>query len=429
MNYILSGARVIDPSRNIDEIADIGIAGGLIAKPEKIINPIKIDLKGLVVTPGLIDLHVHLRQPGRNDKETIETGTKAAAAGGFTTIVSMPNTSPCVDSPATIEYIRLLSEREGFVNVLPCAAMTKNLEGKEMSGIGSLKKAGAAALSDDGKCVQNHEIMRHLMEYSKSFSIPILDHCEDEVLSANGIMHDGRWSVLLGIRGQTAAAEELIVARDIILSEHTDCPIHIQHVSSKGCVRMIREAKGRGVKITAEATPHHISLTDECMKTFDSNFKVNPPLRSEEDRLAIIEGLKDGTISVIASDHAPHTETEKLVELDNAPFGIIGLETTLPVCMEELYHSGILSLQQLISKWTSGPAKVLGLDIGTLKLGRPADITIIDPNKKHTIDKNKFFSKSRNTPFHGKKVRGQVIATIVRGKFIYSSLDSVKGVI
>ncbi len=429
MNYILKNGRVIDPSRKIDSKMDLGIKDGKICDPGKTGKAEKIDLKGLVVAPGLIDLHVHLRQPGRNDKETIESGTMAAAAGGFTTVVAMPNTSPCADNPGTIEYIRLLSEREGLVNVLPCAAMTKNQDGKEMTGIGSLKKAGALALSDDGKCVQNHEIMRHLMEYSKSFGIPILDHCEDEILSAGGVMHDGRWSVLLGIRGQTAASEELMVARDIILSEYTGCPIHIQHVSSKGTVRMLRNAQKRGIKVTAEATPHHISLTDESLKSFDSNFKVNPPLRSEEDRLALLEGLKDGTISVIASDHAPHTETEKLVELDNAPFGIIGLETELPVCVEELYHGGILTLSELISKWTVGPATVLGISAGTLSKGSRADITIFNPNKSHVIDKNKLFSKARNTPFHGRKVRGQVIATIVKGRFVFSRISAVKGII
>ncbi len=429
MNYILRNGRVVDPSRKIDEKMDIGVKDGRICEPGKAGKAEKIDLNGLVVTPGLIDLHVHLRQPGRNDKETIETGTKAAAAGGFTTVVAMPNTSPCADTPATIEYIRLLSEREGLVNVLPCAAMTKNQEGKEMTSIGSLKKAGAAALSDDGKCVQNHEIMRHLMEYSKSFGIPILDHCEDEVLSAGGIMHDGRWSVLLGIRGQTAASEELMVSRDAILSEHTGCPIHIQHVSSRGSVQILRNARKRGLKISAEATPHHISLTDETMKTFDSNYKVNPPLRSEEDRQALIAALKDGTITVISSDHAPHTETEKLVELDNAPYGIIGIETELAVCLEELYHGGILTLPELISKWTVGPAEVLGIKAGTLEPGSAADITIFNPNKAHVIDKEKFFSKSRNTPFHGKKVRGQAIATMVRGRFVFSRISSVEGVI
>jgi dihydroorotase len=427
MNYILKNGRVVDPSRQIDSKMDIGIKDGKICEPENTGKAKIVDLKGLVVTPGLIDLHVHLRQPGRNDKETIETGTKAAAAGGFTTIVAMPNTSPCADTPGTIEYIKLLSEREGLVNVLPCAAISKGQEGKEMSSIGSLKKAGAVALSDDGKCVQNHEIMRHVMEYSRSFKIPILDHCEDEILSAGGIMHDGRWSVLLGICGQTAASEELMVARDIILSEHTGCPIHIQHVSSKGTVRILRNAQREKIPVTAEITPHHISLTDESLKSFNSNLKVNPPLRSEEDRLELIEGLKDGTITVIASDHAPHTETEKLVELDNAPFGIIGIETEMSICFEELYHSGILSLTELISKWTVGPATVLGISAGTLKLGAIADITIINPDKSHVIDKNKFFSKARNTPFHGRKVRGQALVTIVGGRIVFSRIPSLKG--
>jgi dihydroorotase len=353
----------------------------------------------------------------------------AAAAGGFTTIVAMPNTSPVADNSGTIEYIRLLSQREGMVNVLPCGAITKGQEGKEMTGIGGLKNAGAAALSDDGKCVQNHEIMRHVMEYSKSFGIPILDHCEDEILSANGIMHEGLWSVLIGIRGIPSASEELMVARDIILSEFVDCPIHIQHVSSGETVRLLKDAQKRKVHVSAETSPHHIALTDECMKHFDSNYKVNPPLRSEKDKRAIIKGLQDNVICAIASDHAPHTETEKLVELDNAPFGIIGLETTLSVCLDELYHKRFLSLPQLISKWTTGPASVLGIGAGTLKNGVQADVTIFDPNAKHIIDSSKFFSKSRNTPFNGRKCRGKNMATIVKGRFIYSILPGIKGLI
>jgi dihydroorotase len=426
-NYILRNGRVIDPSCGIDAVGDIGIQDGRICGPKRVKNPQIIDVKGLVIAPGLIDMHVHLRQPGRNDKETIQSGTMAAAAGGFTTVVAMPNTSPPADNPGTIEYIRLLSERKGFVNVLPCACITKAQEGKEMVGIGGLKKAGAAALSDDGKCVQNHEIMRHVMEYSKSFGIPILDHCEDEILSSGGLMHEGLWSVLLGIRGITSASEELMIARDIILSEHTGCPIHIQHISSVAGVRMIRNAQKRKISVSAEATPHHIALTDECMKSFDSNYKMNPPLRSEKDRLAIIAGLKDGTISVIASDHAPHTETEKLVELDNAPFGIAGLETELAICLDELYHKKNLTLSELISKWTTGPAAILGLNAGTLKTGSAADVIIFNPDEECFIDSSTFFSKSKNTPFNGRKTRGRNLATIVKGRIVYSRLPRIKG--
>jgi dihydroorotase len=297
--------------------------------------------------------------------------------------------------------------------------MTKDLAGQEMAGIGSLKKAGIVAVSDDGNCIQNHEIMRHVVEYSKSFGLPILDHCEDTILASEGVMHEGYWSTVLGMEGISGASEELMVARDIILSRMSDWKIHIQHVSSLESVERIRHARSRGVPVSAEATPHHIALTDENIKHFDTNYKMNPPLRSKEDVKALIDGLKDGTITVIASDHAPHTETEKMVEFNYAPFGIIGLETSVPICFTELYHKAHLTLSELIAKFTVGPAEVLGLDIGTLKTGSDADITILDIDAEHTIDKNTFKSKSRNTPFHGYKAKGKAVATIVNGKFVY----------
>lgn len=425
--YLLKGGRVIDPARNIDKKTDIGILNGKIVNPKDLKSPEVINVSGLVVAPGFIDLHVHLRQPGRTDKETIATGTRAAAAGGFTTIVAMPNTSPVADNAGTIEYIRRHAQDEGVVKILPCAAMTKGLEGQSMSGIGSLKRRGVVALSDDGKCVQNHEIMRHIIEYAKSFSLPILDHCEDENLASDGVMHEGQWSTLLGLRGIPAAAEELMVARDIILAEIIDWKVHIQHISSKGSVRMVKDAQKRGVPVSAEVTPHHIAIDDEPVKQFDTNYKMNPPLRSEDHIKALIKGLKDGTISCIATDHAPHTETEKMVEFDYAPFGIIGLETALSVCLNELYHKKHLTLSDLVSKFSKGPAEVLGIDSGTLEEGRCADITIFDPDKKNTIDSSKFYSKSRNTPFNGWEVKGQVAATIVDGKIIYSNIKGIKG--
>jgi dihydroorotase len=422
-NYIFTGARVIDPSRGVDDKVDIGVDSGVIVPPGKVKNPVTIDLSGLTAAPGFIDIHVHLRQPGKTASETFRTGGMAAAAGGFTTIVSMPNSSPAADTPGAIEHILAHTRREGVVKVLPCGAMTKNLEGKEMTGIGALKKAGVAAVSDDGKCVQNHEFMRHIVEYSKSFGLPVLDHCEDELLASGGVMHEGYWSVVLGMKGFSSAAEEMMVARDIILSRMTDWKIHIQHISCKESVELVRTARKRGIKISAEATPHHISLTDECIKMFDTNYKMNPPLRSEEDRMAVIEGLRDGSVTVIASDHAPHTQTDKLVEFDYAPFGIIGLETSVSVCLTELYHKGFLTLPELVSKYTKGPAEVLGLDIGTLKEGSPADITVFDPDADGRIDAESFYSKSRNTPFHGKSIRGKVRATIVDGKLVYNTLQ------
>jgi len=298
-----------------------------------------------------------------------------------------------------------------------------------MTGIGGLKKAGIVALTDDGKCVQNNELMKHVLVYSKTFKLPVLDHCQDAFLSEGGFVHDGFWATMKGLRGIPSSSETIMVSRDIILAEEANWKVHIQHVSVGGSVDLIKEAKKKGIQVSAEVTPHHIALTDECVKTFDTNFKMNPPLRSEQDRKKLIEGLQDGTISVIATDHAPHTITDKMVEFAYAPFGVIGLETAVSVCLTELYHTGYLDLKELISKFTSGPAEVLGLDIGTIEIGKKADITVIDPDFKYTIDKEKFYSKSRNTPFNGRKVKGRTIATIVSGKFVYSLLNGIIGII
>ncbi|MDD2403015.1 MAG: dihydroorotase [Victivallaceae bacterium] len=418
-HYILTGARVVDPARGIDEVMDIGVANGIIVEPSSIRKPEKIDLSGNIIAPGFIDIHVHLRQPGNTGAETIATGTMAAAAGGFTSILAMPNTNPCCDSAGTIELIKRESERNAKVRVYPCGCLSKNSDGKEMAGIGSLKNAGVVALSDDGRCIQNNELMRHVVAYAKSFDLPILDHCEEESLKGDGVMHEGKWSVLLGMLGIPSAAEELIIQRNIIFSRMFDWKIHMQHISTRESVEMMRRARARGIKVTAEATPHHIALTDENIKKFDTNYKMNPPLRSEDDRQAVIKGLKDGTISIIATDHAPHTMTAKEVEFDYAPFGIIGLETAIPVCLTELYHSGILSMSELVSKFTVGPATLLGLNAGTLEPGTNADITVINPDEEFVYDVNTSFSKSRNTPFHGTKFKGRAEATIVGGNFVY----------
>ena len=421
MNYIFENARVIDPVQNLDAVTDIAVADGKVADPAHVKYAERIDLKGKVLTPGFVDLHVHLRHPGKTAAETIHTGTLAAAAGGFTSIVAMPNTSPCADNPGTIHFVLTHAEHEGVVKVLPCGAMTKNLEGKEMSAIGSLKAAGAVALSDDGRCVQDHQLMRHIVHYSKTFDLPILDHCGDKLLEAEGVMNEGQWSVLLGMKGMPCAAEELMIYRNIILSRLTDWKIHMQHVSAKESVKILRQARKDGIRVSGEATPHHIALTDAEIKRFDSNYKMNPPLRSEEDRQALLEGLADDTLTVIATDHAPHTTTAKMVEFDYAPFGIIGLETAFQICCTELYHKGVLSLPHLISKLTKGPAEVLGLDIGNLKIGNPADITILDIDRENVIDPAAFKSKSRNTPFGGYKAKGCVAGTLVNGKFVYKT--------
>ncbi len=427
-NWILAGARVIDPANDVDEIRNIYVRDGKIVTAEEMegVDAEELDLTGKVVAPGLIDVHVHLRQPGKPEAETVRSGTLAAAAGGFTTVVAMPNTSPVTDNAAQVQYVRELGERDGVVHVLVCGAMSRGLNGEEMAPIGGLYSAGAVALSDDGRCIQNHELMRHVVEYAGSFDLPIMDHCEDKVLAANGVMHEGYWSVLLGMRGIPSASEELVIARNIILARMSGTHIHMQHVSAKGSVEMLRNARKNGVRVSGEATPHHIALTDVEIKRFDTNYKMNPPLRSEEDRMAIIEGLKDGTLTIIATDHAPHTLTAKQVEFDYAPFGIIGLETALPVTLTELYHKGYLTLPELISKFTKGPAEMLGRPIGTLSPGSAADITVIDPDVAHTVDARSFYSKSRNTPFDGYQARGRAVATFVDGVCVFSRLDEAE---
>jgi len=417
---LLKNARIIDPARNIDEMGCIGIAEGKIVDPETLETPKVIDLGGKVLCPGFIDVHVHLRQPGNTTAETIASGSMAAAAGGFTSIVAMPNTTPPADTAGAIEYLRRVAAEQAVVRVLPCGNMSKGGKGEEMAGIGSLKAAGVVALSDDGKCIQDHALMRHVVEYAKSFDLPILDHCEEVTLAAGGVMNEGKWSVLLGMNGIAGASEELIIARNILFARQIDWKIHMQHVSTAESVEMLRRARAEGIPVTGEATPHHLALTDECIKKFDTNYKMNPPLRSESDRQALIRGVADGTITVIATDHAPHTRTAKLVEFDHAPFGIIGLETAFPVCYTELVASGIITLPQLIAKLTTGPADVLGMKNYSLAYGNPADLTVLDPEEEYVIDKETFKSKSRNTPFDGTKVRGKVKMTIVGGRIVYN---------
>ena len=421
-SYILKNARVIDPGRNIDSVGDIGVCGKLIEEPSRLKDPEVIDLKGKVLSPGFIDLHVHLRQPGNTQAETIATGTAAAAAGGFTSVVAMPNTTPAADNAGAIEYLRQVAASQGVVHVLPCGNMTKDGKGEEMAGIGSLKSAGVVALSDDGKCIQDHALMRHVVEYAKSFNLPILDHCEDNYLAAGGVMHEGKWSVLLGMNGMSGAAEELMIARNIILARQIDWQIHMQHVSVKESVELLRAARARGIKVTGEATPHHISLTDECIKHYDTNYKMNPPLRSESDRLAVIEGIADGTLTAIATDHAPHTRTAKEVEFDSAPCGIVGLETALPVSYTILVKGGVIALPQLIKLFTTGPAEILRFADYSLAVGNVADITVIDPAAEYTVDKNTFRTKSRNTPFHGMPVQCRPVLTMVAGKIVHKEL-------
>lgn len=409
----IRGGRIIDPANNVDCVRDLYIADGKIVSAPPV-GAAVVEAAGKIVTPGLIDIHVHLREPGRSDKETIETGTRCAVRGGFTSIVCMPNTSPAADNTGTIAFIKQRVAEAACVNVYPTGAITKNLLGEELAPIGSLKKAGVVAITDDGHCVQNNELMRRAVEYAKMFELPVMDHCQDYNVVADGVMHEGYWSARLGLRGWPALGEDLIVARNILIAETTDWWVHCQHVSSARSVQLLRNAKRNGIKITGEACPHHFTLTDEAVKTYDTNFKMNPPLRSERDRMAILEGLADGTIEIICSDHAPHCNYEKAVEFDIAPFGILGLETELALSLE-LVRQKVLTLPALIEKFTSKPAQLVRINKGTLAIGADADVTIIDPDCPWTYDVNSTASKSRNSPFHGWELRGKAVRTIVGG--------------
>jgi dihydroorotase len=420
MNTVIRNGRIIDPANKRDEVADLFIVDGKIANAAKNQDVEIIDAQGLVVAPGLIDLHVHLREPGFGWKETIESGTRAAAAGGFTTIVCMPNTSPVADSPGTIAWIRDRAAELACVNVLPSAAISKGLMGEELAPIGSLKQAGVVAITDDGRCVQNNELMRRAVEYARMVGVPVLDHCQDYNLVGNGVVHEGYWSTLLGLPGWPRIGEEVIVTRNILLADCCDHYVHCQHISAAGSVRLLREARNRGVKISGEVCPHHIALTDAAIQNFDANCKMNPPLRAKEDVAALLEGIADGTIEILCSDHAPHAPFEKEVEFDAAPFGIVGLETELGLFLDLLVHKNkTIGLPRLVEMFTLNPARLLQIEAGTLSAGRAADITLIDPDLEWTVDAKKFQSMSSNTPFDGWKLKGRAVQTIVGGKTVW----------
>ena len=424
----IAGGRIIDPANKRDEIGDVWISDGVfVATPTEDGPPNDvevIDASGLVVAPGLIDMHVHFREPGQAHKETIASGSRAAAAGGFSSVVCMPNTTPVADNAGTITLIREKAQASACVNVFTTGAITKGIAGEELAPYGSMIAAGIVAITDDGHCVQNHEVMRRALEYARMFDLPVLDHCQDYSLVGNGVMHEGEWSLRLGLPGWPRVGEEIVVARDILLSELCDSPIHCQHISSGGSVRLLRDAKARGVKVTGEVCPHHIALTDKCLQTFDSNYKMNPPLRTERDIDALLEGLADGTLDVLCSDHAPHAFYEKEVELDQAPFGITGLETEFALCCDILLHQrNVIDLPRLIELFTANPARLLSLDRGTLSIGAAADVTLIDPELEWTFDKEKSRSLSRNTPFHGAQLKGRAVGTIVGGKTVWTVED------
>ena len=421
MKLLIKNGRVINPATNIDEVMDVLVVDGIVEKLEKNINDDAdkiIDADKCWVTPGFIDVHVHLRDPGYEYKETIATGTRAAAKGGFTTICCMPNTNPVTDSEIMVEYIKMKAARDGVVNVLPIGAITKGQKGEELANIGQMANAGACAISEDGKSVLSSGLLKTAMKYAKMFNIPVLSHCEDISLVGGGSMNAGAASQLLGLKGISDDSEEVIVARDIILARSTQSKLHICHVSTKGSIQLLREAHARGEEVTAEICPHHFTLTDEAVMDYDGNTKMNPPLRSAEDVLALKEALKDGTVSIIATDHAPHSIEEKNCEYEKAAFGIVGLETALPLGIKVLVEEGWLTPSQLIEKMTINPAKMLGIDKGSIAVGKVADITVIDPEAVYKVDTSKFASKSKNSPFDGYEVKGKIEYTIVGGNVV-----------
>jgi len=420
---VIRGGRVIDPAASIDAEQDVLIEDGKIARLAARITPppeaTVIDASGKWVCPGFIDMHVHLREPGHEYKETVATGTRAAAAGGFTAVCCMANTQPVNDNRAVTDYIRAKAESEGVVRVYPIGAVSRGLAGRELAELAELAEAGCVAFSDDGKCVMNAELYRRAMEYTLPFGTPVISHAEDDTLARDGCMHEGVVSTELGLSGIPAAAEDVMVARDIVLAELTGAHVHIAHVSSAGAVRLVRDAKARGVRVTAEVTPHHLLLTDEAVRSWDGNMKMAPPLRTKRDVEALIEALVDGTIDCVATDHAPHALSEKEGEFDHAANGVVGLETAVCVLVDRLVKPGLLPLVTLVSRLSRDPARLLRLPGGSLGAGAPADVTLIDPDAAITIDPARFASRSRNTPFTGWTATGRPWKTIVGGKVVW----------
>ena len=419
----ISNARVIDPAAKRDAAGSIFIRDGqfaasLSAAEKK--RAKKIDARGLVACPGLVDIHVHFREPGQTHKETIATGSHCAAAGGFTSVVCMPNTAPPADNAGTIRYILDAAERGSVVHLYPTGCITVGMKGQALAPIGSLKRAGVVAITDDGDCVQSNELMRRALEYAKMFDLPIMDHCQDAAMTVGAVMNEGVMSTRLGLRGWPHAAEDIIVARNVILSETTGAHVHLQHISSRFSVDIIRRAKARGVRVSAEATPHHLALTEDALGGYDTNFKMNPPLRTEADRQSLIAGLRDGTLDIIATDHAPHTPDEKDREFDHAPNGILGLETALAVSLDVLVRKNKFKLSRVIDLMTRKPAQLMKLPAGTLAPGAPADVCLFDPDEKWRYDAKAGFSKSRNSPWHSQTLTGRVKTTVVAGKVVFT---------
>ena len=428
-NLLIANGRVVDPAEGLDATLDVRVRDGRIAEVAERLEPggdeQRYDASGLVVAPGFVDVHVHLREPGQEHKETILTGSRSAAAGGFTSICCMPNTSPVNDTAATTRLILERAAEAGLVNVFPIGAITKGSEGEELAPIGALARAGCVAISDDGQPVMNAQLMRRAMEYAAEVGLPVVDHCEDRNLAAGGVMNEGCCSARLGLRGINRAAEEVHVARDSILAEITGAHVHIAHISTARSLDFVRDAKARGLRVTCEVTPHHFALTEEAVGEFDTNAKMNPPLRTDRDREALLAGLADGTIDCIATDHAPHHADEKALEFDCAPFGIVGLETSLALGLTHLVETGRVSLPRLVELMSTAPSRLFGLGRGSLAVGAPADVVCFDPQASVEVAPRAFRSKGRNTPFGGHPLTGRVVATVLAGKFTFQWSETI----
>jgi dihydroorotase len=424
---LLKGGRVIDPSQGIDDVRDVLLVEGAVAGVAREISPPEgteiLPVDGLVVCPGLVDVHVHLREPGGEHKETIATGARAAAAGGFTAVCAMPNTDPPIDDPAAVGFVFAEGVRAGAARVFPVGAISVGLKGERLTEVGEMVDAGAVAITDDGRPVSDAGLMRLALEYAQTFGIPVATHSEELSLSRGGSMNEGLVSSRLGLTGIPCIAEEAMIARDLLLAEYTGGRLHIQHVSTRRGVAMIREAKARGVAVTAEATPHHFTLTEEAVDGYRTNAKMNPPLRTAADVEAVREGIADGTLDTIATDHAPHHYDEKEQAFDDAPFGIVGLETALGLAITELVDRGVISLPQLVERMSCAPARAFRLPGGTLRIGSPADVTVFDPSAEWVVDPARFLSKSRNTPFGGWRLRGLPRYTLVGGRIVWSAAE------
>ena len=423
MKLLIKNGRVVSPANGLDETLDILIDRGKVVQLKDSIETAAdqvVDASRLVVAPGFIDMHAHLREPGQEEKETILTGARAAAKGGFTSVCCMPNTQPANDNSGVTQYIRSEAARHGLVNVFPIAAVTRGLKGEQLTDMADLAATGAVAFSDDGQPVSNSMVMRRAMEYGRLLGALIIDHCEDKSLSEDGVMHEGRPAYLFGLRGIPAAAEEIMIARDIILAESLGARLHIAHLSARGALPVLRAAKERGVAVSAEVTPHHLVLTDTACRDYDTNLKVNPPLRGAEDVEALTQAVKDGLIDVIATDHAPHTSEDKEIEFDRAPFGINGLETAVSLMLDRLVHKNVIPLARLVEMMSVRPAALLGLKgKGRIEVGAEADLTLLNLHKETVVDPSRFESKSRNTPFGGWKLKGLPVLTIVAGRVVY----------